>query len=144
MRYTVDWSMGLRNMWTRNSTLWATDPSTQARNYALGRFCYLRYPSVLGGAQFEDDTPPPYGFDAAVMDIYGALLNCACLCPFDIREQLSADAIRNDLIERRVSVYHSTPTVYRFLFADSHESFAGIRLVVLGGEQARLPDLEIC
>ncbi|MCP4001220.1 MAG: amino acid adenylation domain-containing protein [Gammaproteobacteria bacterium] len=86
----------------------------------------------------------PYGYDAAVMDIYGALLNGACLCPVDIREQVSAADIRQQLAEQQVTVFHSTPTVFRFLFEQpAAEELTAIRIVVLGGEEARLTDLNL-
>ncbi|HJP05728.1 MAG TPA: amino acid adenylation domain-containing protein, partial [Gammaproteobacteria bacterium] len=85
----------------------------------------------------------PYGFDAAVMDIYGALLNGACLSPIDIRDEESAADILRQLPELDITIFHSTPTVYRYLFEQQGETDLGaIRLVVLGGEEARPADLE--
>ncbi|MDP7041611.1 MAG: amino acid adenylation domain-containing protein, partial [Gammaproteobacteria bacterium] len=86
----------------------------------------------------------PYGFDAAVMDIYGALLNGACLVPIDIRDEESATDILGQLPELDITIFHSTPTVYRYLFEQENETdLARIRLVVLGGEEARPVDLEL-
>ena len=85
---------------------------------------------------------PSLGFDAAVMDIYGALLSGARLCPFDLLEE-SADAITQRMGDQGVTIYHSTPTVFRFLFENARrEDLATIRAVVLGGEEARGDDLE--
>ena len=54
-----------------------------------------------------------YSVDAAVMDIFGALLNGATLYPFDAkRESLEDLAIL--LQEQGITIYHSTPTLYRY------------------------------
>jgi amino acid adenylation domain-containing protein len=89
-----------------------------------------------------------YSFDAALMDIFGALLNGATLCPFDIRQ----DGLQNLsqwLKERKITIYHSTPTVFRS-FVDiyrNHDrpknSLEQIRLVVLGGEEVVRKDVEL-
>jgi amino acid adenylation domain-containing protein len=84
-----------------------------------------------------------YNFDAAVMDIFAALLVGATLCPIDLRSDglLDLSAV---LRRKRVTVYHSTPTVFRHLVdtAASDCRFDDVRLVVLGGEQATRSDFE--
>ena len=85
-----------------------------------------------------------YGFDAAVMDIYGALLNGATLCLFDIRNEGLA-TIPTWLNDEGISIYHSTPTVYRQMMwsMDRAEQLNGLRLVVLGGEAVHPADLDL-
>src|SRR6185503_1307764 len=85
-----------------------------------------------------------YGFDAAVMDIFGALLNGATLCLFDIRDQGVA-RLPEGLREEGITIYHSTPTVYRYFLGSltGREEFPRIRLVVLGGEEVYKSDLEL-
>ncbi len=84
-----------------------------------------------------------FGFDAAVMDIFGALLNGAALCPIDLKSE-SLDEAWDWLQEVGVTVYHSTPTVFRaFATGPSCESRATcLRAVVLGGEEVRREDIE--
>src|SRR5690606_8587661 len=85
-----------------------------------------------------------YGFDAAVMDIFGALLSGATLYPIDLRGE---DAGRlSALVERHgITVLHSTPTVFRHLTSQltGAENLSAVRLVVLGGEAATRHDLEL-
>ena len=89
-----------------------------------------------------------YAFDASVMDIFGALFTGACLLPVDLREDTAAETAADWLADKAVSVLHSTPTVYRFLFerylTDSTlPPLPALRAVVLGGEEARAEDLDV-
>jgi thioesterase domain-containing protein/acyl carrier protein len=84
-----------------------------------------------------------YCFDASVMDIYGALLNGATLYPIDIKEDGLAD-LPQKLFDERITVYHSTPTVYRyFVNTLAQTEFPDLRLVVLGGEKVTRADVEL-
>jgi len=85
-----------------------------------------------------------YSFDAAVMGIYGALLNGATLCPLDIKQE-GISNLSQWLIERGITIYHSTPTVYRYFInsLSGQEDFSQIRFVVLGGEEVYKRDVEL-
>ena len=85
-----------------------------------------------------------YGFDAAVMDIFGALLNGATLLPFDIRKH-DLKTLGEWITAQEVTIYHSTPTVFRhFLRALPKDyALAGLRSVVLGGEPLISQDFEL-
>ncbi|MDP9968770.1 amino acid adenylation domain-containing protein, partial [Variovorax paradoxus] len=84
-----------------------------------------------------------YGFDASVMDIYGALLNGASLHICDLR-QTEITELRAWLDQSHITVWHSTPTVFRVAANGFGSSVvSSTRLVVLGGEEAALGDLNL-
>jgi amino acid adenylation domain-containing protein len=86
-----------------------------------------------------------FSFDAAVMDLFGALLTGACLHVLDpVRP---APALRAALGHAGATVVHATPTLFRHLVSDLGPAagpvaeFATVRTVVLGGEEAGRQDL---
>ena len=85
-----------------------------------------------------------YCFDAAVMDIYGALLNGATLYPLDIKED-GLSGLCETLSEQGITIYHSTPTVYRYFVSEiqGRIEFPHLRLIVLGGEEVTPSDVEL-
>jgi amino acid adenylation domain-containing protein len=102
-----------------------------------------------------------YCFDAAVMDIYGALLNGATLYPLDIKED-GFSSLGETLSQQGITIYHSTPTVYRYFVSEysgrnptvrEGASMRGstlpdgrvsaLRLLVLGGEEVTPSDVEL-
>ncbi len=86
-----------------------------------------------------------YGYDAAVQDIFGALLAGASVCPLDVRG-LDRETLLDRIADRRLTVLHGTPTAYRYLFGGHvacRQDLSRVRLVVLGGEVARRADFEL-
>ncbi|HET8683125.1 MAG TPA: non-ribosomal peptide synthetase [Micromonosporaceae bacterium] len=83
-----------------------------------------------------------FSFDMAVTDTFSALLSGATSVPVDLHRtglgQLAAVLSRHG-----VTVYHSTPTVYRYLVEalGPAGSLPSLRAVVLGGEQVVRDDL---
>ncbi|MGH9373720.1 MAG: non-ribosomal peptide synthetase, partial [Vicinamibacterales bacterium] len=83
------------------------------------------------------------GFDAAVMDIFGALLNGATLCPVDVRAE-SPESLAERIHAEGVTVLHSTPTVYRYLLRNNPgRPLPDVRAVVLGGEEVVRGDVDL-
>jgi amino acid adenylation domain-containing protein len=83
-------------------------------------------------------------FDAAVLDVYGALLSGASCCPIDLR-RCDPGAVRAELVRTGATIYHSTPTVLRQLAAatDTAPWPGTLRAAVLGGEQVLAGDLDL-
>ncbi|KAG9230477.1 hypothetical protein BJ875DRAFT_546147 [Amylocarpus encephaloides] len=71
-----------------------------------------------------------YIFDASVVDIFGSLTNGATLC-LSPRAKLLSN-LESVITERRISYFHSTPTVARVLSPDSCVS---LKTLVVGGER---------
>ena len=55
-----------------------------------------------------------YSFDAAKMDIFGALLNGASLYPYRIKQEESLRRMPHWLKNEKITIFHSTPTLYRY------------------------------
>ncbi|WP_319459354.1 AMP-binding protein [Micromonospora sp. RTP1Z1] len=81
-----------------------------------------------------------FSFDAAIPDLYPALLTGAAVVPVDLRRHGLARAAEQ-LDRHRVTVLHGTPTVYRFLLDTlGARRLDAVRVVLLGGEQATYAD----
>jgi amino acid adenylation domain-containing protein len=83
-------------------------------------------------------------FAASTCAIFGALLNGATLCLFDLKEQ-GIEPLADWLAEQQITLYHSVPTVFRQLAATLRpgQSFPTLRLINLGGEAATPADVEL-
>ncbi len=84
-------------------------------------------------------------FDAAVMDVYGALLNGASLCPIDLFGGNALVHLARWINHNRITIFHSTPTVFRHVVKTLRQDtdLDPLRLVVLGGELALRADFEL-
>ncbi|MEH0934714.1 non-ribosomal peptide synthetase [Micromonospora psammae] len=85
-----------------------------------------------------------FGYDMAVTDTFSALLCGAAVVPVDIRSEGLGHLART-LAAGGVTVYHSTPTVYRYLCAGLGPDgvLPDIRAVLLGGEEVTRHDVEL-
>lgn len=81
--------------------------------------------------------------DAAVMDIYGALLNGAALYPLDIKKQAAISTVSQWLKHEGITIWHSVPTLFRYFIntITPGEKFSKLRLLVLGGEEVLEHDI---
>jgi amino acid adenylation domain-containing protein len=85
-----------------------------------------------------------YTFDAAVMDIYGALLNGATLLSARVLDE-DPSRLAAWLADEGATILHATPTVFRLLTSDLEaHSMPSVRLVVLGGEPCYRDDALLC
>lgn len=91
-----------------------------------------------------------YAFDAAIQDIFGALLNGAAICPSPVLDGRGRLAESMSVVERlaadSLTVIHATPSLFRYLFdagLAGSVDLSDVRVVVLGGEVARRSDFEL-
>ncbi len=80
----------------------------------------------------------------AVTDIYGALLNGAMLCPFNLKAE-GLSRLAGWLRGEEISVYHSSAVIFRQLTAvmGADEEFPRLRVVKLGSEQVFKRDVDL-
>ncbi|MCU0288758.1 MAG: amino acid adenylation domain-containing protein, partial [Acidobacteria bacterium] len=85
-----------------------------------------------------------YSFDAAKMDIFGAILNGGTLFPYDIKYKDNLCRLPQWLQAEKITIFHSIPTVYRYFTNELTGSgnFSNLRLIVLGGEPVFKKDVE--
>lgn len=84
------------------------------------------------------------GFGAAAMDIFGSILNGACVLPFNVRRN-GTQNLPQWLREKKVTYFHAVPTLFRSLISQSRsgEGFPSVRWVLLGGERVYRSDFEL-
>ena len=83
------------------------------------------------------------GFSGSVNGIFGALLSGARLCPFDLRASGPA-ALARWLREEEITIYHSTPPVFRGLLdsISPADTFPALRVVLLASDSVHPADVE--
>ncbi|MBL6448412.1 amino acid adenylation domain-containing protein, partial [Fulvivirga sp. 29W222] len=83
-----------------------------------------------------------YGHDAAVMSFFGTLLNGATGILYDIKNR-GLDELNSVIDKHQITIYHSTPSVFRaFTSTLKEKASKSIRLVVMGGEATLPSDVE--
>ena len=83
-----------------------------------------------------------FGYDMAVTDTFCALPSGAAAVPIDLKRTGMAE-LAEALRRHGVSIYHSTPTVFRHLLgAVQGRGLPSIRAVVLGGEKVNRSDVD--
>lgn len=87
---------------------------------------------------------PSCSFEAAVRDLFGALLNGASVFPLNLRDEGLA-SLASFVIEQEITIYHSTPTVFRHFcgLLGGQEDFSSLRLIYLGGEPVSKLDVAL-
>jgi amino acid adenylation domain-containing protein len=77
-------------------------------------------------------------FDAATLEVWGALLNGARLEIVPTHSLLCAEALREQIRQRQISVLFLTTALFNELATLAPDLFAGLRCLVFGGEAASL------
>jgi amino acid adenylation domain-containing protein len=83
-----------------------------------------------------------FSFDQSVTDLFTALLTGATAVLVDIRTHGLGHLARR-LRDDGVTIYHSTPTVYRYLLGSESGRLPDIRVVLLGGEELTARDFRL-
>ncbi len=98
--------------------------------------------SLRIGAQDRLSLLPPLSFSAALMDIYGSLLNGATLCPYDVALQ-GSDRLADWIDRRAITILHCVPTLFRQLTLPLPDArrFRTVRAIDLGGETVHPRDV---
>jgi len=80
----------------------------------------------------------------SMVGILGALLNGASACPFRIREE-GPGLLSSWLIEQEITIFHSSPSIFRSFVQtlSGQERFPRLRVLRLGGEMVSVQDLEL-
>jgi non-ribosomal peptide synthetase component F len=83
-----------------------------------------------------------FSFDQSVTDLFTALLTGATAVLVDVRTHGLGHLARR-LRDDGVTIYHSTPTVYRYLLGSEGGRLSDIRVVLLGGEELTARDFRL-
>lgn len=85
-----------------------------------------------------------YSWDSSVQDIFGALLNGACVSPLDVKYE-GLENMCKLLVDQEITIYHSTVPLYRHLvkILNGQENFSKLRLLVLGGDIIHKKDIDL-
>ena len=86
-----------------------------------------------------------YSHTVSVIDIFSALFCGATVYPYNIKSEGSIEQLFKWLFEEKITVFHSVPTIYRYLMEviPEEEKITDVRLVILGGETVYKNDLEL-
>lgn len=111
---------------------------------ALAHHIFTYIDSIGIGPQDRVSLIASLCYDAALMDVFGALLSGARLLPWNLASQ-GLSKVARWLDEEAITVFHGTPSVFRAVMLNAPEKakFTQIRYVVLGGEPARADDLTL-
>ena len=83
-------------------------------------------------------------YSVSMRNLFGALLNGATVCPFDIAGD-GLHHLKEWLISEDITIYFSVPTVFRQFVQtlQGDESFKSLRLIYLGGESVTKEDVQL-
>jgi len=90
-----------------------------------------------------------FSHDGAGQDMFGALHNGAVLYPYNILNRTNIAELSQWLIDEKITIWHSVPTLYRYFVETlkdrhiNHRQFPHLRFILLGGEQIREHDIEM-
>ena len=102
----------------------------------------LRYTNTLHFAASDRLTLlQSCSFSGTVSSLFGALLNGATICPFNVQTAGPAD-LAEWVNRQKITIYHSVPALFRS-FLEGDRFFPNVRLIRLEGDQASKLDFEL-
>jgi amino acid adenylation domain-containing protein len=83
-------------------------------------------------------------YSVSLRSLFGALLNGATVCPFNIEDE-GVSRVARWLTQEKITIYFSVPTVFRHFAANltGKEDLSTVRLIYLSGEGAAKRDVEL-
>lgn len=86
-----------------------------------------------------------FGHDAAIIDIFSALISGSCMYPRDLRVISNVFGLHDWLKENRISIWHSVPSFFRKFWGSYRREVKlnSLRRIVLGGEVLRESDYNL-
>ena len=84
-----------------------------------------------------------YAHDSSTSDIYASLFNAATYYPLSLKDR-SAEDIMSLIEKESLTVYHSAPTVFRYLTGNSSaKQFMRFKTIKMAGEEVRRTDFDL-
>jgi amino acid adenylation domain-containing protein len=89
-----------------------------------------------------------YSHTVSAIDIFSTLFNGGAVCLYNVKTEGEMDTFIDWLTAAGITIYHSVPTLYRYLTDTALQAGNGlladssIRLVILGGEEVLKSDVE--
>lgn len=84
-----------------------------------------------------------YTHAVGILDIMATLLSGGTLYPYDVKEDARTEDIIKWMRDKAITVHHSVPTLFRFIFNELEAPLEDLRLVVLGGEAVTKGDVKL-
>lgn len=84
-----------------------------------------------------------FAFDAAVVDIFSAMLSGAALHPYVLTSPSGITALPDYIVREGITIWHSVPSLFRLFLSSlaNDREFPEVRVVLLGGEPVREADV---
>ncbi|MCP4112721.1 MAG: HAD-IIIC family phosphatase, partial [Desulfobacteraceae bacterium] len=128
-------------MYTSGST---GKPKGVVQNYkSICHFVQVLSESLLFSEKDNMALFSSYSHAVGILDILSTLLTGGTLYPYNVKDNLVVDSLISWLRKERITLYHSVPTLFRFIFNDPVDAVDSLRLVILGGEAVTKGDFDL-
>ncbi|EIE5835686.1 AMP-binding protein [Listeria monocytogenes] len=80
-----------------------------------------------------------YAFDGSIFDIFGSLLNGACIISISKKQIDNIDILLNTIVSEKISICFITTALFNALVDYNIETLSFLKIILFGGEKASLP-----